>query len=133
MSTPPPPPTATPTTTTTTTTTTTPTTPPTEYATSDLSARGVDTATFEACLRLPVKARAARGCGDFELTRGLLHLRAGADRGGFTVRVMDDLCRERFMVYAQLTLSVPGAAVITGEAVQAKLRIDDDDFTRDEC
>ena len=37
------------------------------------------------------------------------------------------------LCFAQLTLSVPGAAAFTGEAVQAKLRIDDDDFTREEC
>ena len=43
----------------------------TEFATSDLSARGVDTNKFDACLLLPVKERTANGCFDYEQTRGL--------------------------------------------------------------
>ena len=35
--------------------------------------------------------------------------------------------------YVQLTLSIPGSAVLQGESYYAKLRIDDDDFDDGTC
>tara|TARA_B110000090_G_C13234328_1_gene389908 strand:- start:113 stop:265 length:153 start_codon:yes stop_codon:yes gene_type:complete len=46
---------------------------------------------------------------------------------------MNDLCHERFLKYVQVTLSVPGAGPLQGEAVSAKIRIDDDDFAQSVC
>lgn len=73
-----------------------------EYATSDLTAQGVDRAKYAACLLLSVGERAAAGCGDYEQTSGVLEIAAGDSSGGFTVSIVDDLCRERFMEYIQV-------------------------------
>ena len=73
-----------------------------EYATSDLTARGVDSVQYGVCMRLPVKDRAAHGCGDYEQTRGLMYVASGVDRGTFIVNIVDDLCQERFMKYIQV-------------------------------
>ena len=73
-----------------------------EYATSDLSAQGIDTNKFESCMLLPVKERTSNGCFDYEQTRGFMHILEGDDRGTFTVRIVNDLCQERFMEYVQV-------------------------------
>lgn len=73
-----------------------------EYATSDLTARGVDSTKYAACMLLSVGLRAAAGCGDYEQTSGVVHIAAGDTSGGFTVSIVDDLCRERFMEYIQV-------------------------------
>ena len=74
-----------------------------EYATSDLTARGIDSALYQVCMVLPVKVRAANGCGDYEQTRGLMHIAAGDDRGTFTVNIVNDLCQEHFMKYIEVS------------------------------
>ena len=99
-----------------------------EYATSDLSAEGVDSNKYEECLKLPPLKRGPAQCGDYEHTQGLMTISAGDDRGTFTVGIVDDRCREHFMEFIQLTISVPGSASLQGETISAKLRIDDDDF-----
>lgn len=33
---------------------------------------------------------------------GLMHILDGDDRGTFTVRIVNDLCQERFMEYVQV-------------------------------
>ena len=73
-----------------------------EFATSDLTAQGVDDAKYEECLRIPAERRAAAGCGDYLLTAGVVEFPAGATTAGFTVSIVDDLCRERFMEYIQV-------------------------------
>ena len=104
-----------------------------EYATSDLSAQGVDNTKFEACMNLATNERGPAGCGDYEQTKGVLHLAAGSVSGGFDVRIMNDLCKERFMKYIQVTISVPGSAALQGETVSCKIRIDDDDYLLNPC
>ena len=78
-----------------------------EYATSDLSARGVDSVQFAACQRLSVRERGAAGCGDYEQTSGVMVLSEQDMSGGFTVNIMDDLCHERFLEYIQVSLEEP--------------------------
>lgn len=73
-----------------------------EFATSDLSAQGIDSNKFNECMLLPVKERTSSGCFDYEQTRGLMHILRGDDRGTFTVRIVNDLCQERFMKYVQV-------------------------------
>ena len=99
-----------------------------EYATSDLTATGVDSNKYAECLELPPLKRGAAKCGDYEHTQGLMTIAAGDDRGTFTVGIVDDRCREHFMEFIQLTISVPGSASLQGESMSAKLRIDDNDF-----
>lgn len=99
-----------------------------EYATSDLTARGIDTTKFDACMMLSVRERGLAGCGDYEQTTGQMVIEAGDMSGGFTVRIMDDLCFERFMEYLQVTIAVPGSAALQSERMSAKVRIDDNDF-----
>jgi hypothetical protein len=74
-----------------------------EYATSDLTARGVDEAQYQACLGISPGLRAAAGCGDYLHTSGVVLIPADATSGGFTVSIVDDLCRERFMEYIQVS------------------------------
>jgi hypothetical protein len=74
-----------------------------EYATSDLTARGVDEAQYQACLAISPGLRAAAGCGDYLHTSGVVVIPADATSGGFTVSIVDDLCRERFMEYIQVS------------------------------
>jgi hypothetical protein len=73
-----------------------------EYATSDLTATAVDESKYRACRALPVTDRGPAGCGDYEQTRGLMYIAPGVDRGTFTVRLVDDYCRERFVEYVQV-------------------------------
>jgi hypothetical protein len=86
-----------------------------EYATSDLTARGIDSEHFEACLMTPIAARPDAHCGDYEQTSGVLVIAAGDTSGGFYVRIMDDLCYERRLEYIQvrraLHFSCPRAAL----------------------
>jgi hypothetical protein len=82
---------------------------------------------------LATNERGPAGCGDYEQTKGVLRLAAGSVSGGFDVRIMNDLCKERFMKYIQVTISVPGSAALQGEAVSCKIRIDDDDYLLDPC
>jgi hypothetical protein len=103
------------------------------YATSDLSAMGVDKDTFAACLLLPTDQRGPAACGDYQQTRGTLFIPAGSNSGGFQVPIMNDLCNERFMKYIQITISVPGSAALQGASMSATLRIDDDDYLQPVC
>ena len=103
-----------------------------EYATSDLTARGIDEAKYAACMDLPTMQRGPQGCGDYLHAAGSVIIPAGVKSGGFQVRIVDDLCKERFMKYIQVTLSVPGAAALQGERLSAKIRIDDNDYEGEE-
>ena len=104
-----------------------------EYATSDLTAKGVDTDKFDECLTLPTVQRNAAGCYHYEQTSGVVTIAAGSSTGGFTVRIMNDLCRQHYFRNLQLTISVPGSASLQGESMQSMLRIDDDDFILSAC
>lgn len=104
-----------------------------EYATSDLTAKGVDHAKYEMCMSMAAGERNAAGCGDYEQTTGQMWIREGETRGGFTINIIDDTCRERFPEYIQVTLSVPGSASLQGERLSAIARIDDNDYLADEC
>ncbi len=73
-----------------------------EYATSDLTARGVDTPKFTACMRLSVRERGPAGCGDYEQSTGLVVIAPGDMSGGFEVKLVDDLCYERFVKFIQV-------------------------------
>jgi hypothetical protein len=99
-----------------------------QYATSDVTARGVDTSFFNYCLTIGPEERAPIGCGDYEQTSGYVFFEEGVAAGGFEVRIMDDRCYERYEELVQLTLSIPGNGVLQGERVEAMIRIDDDDF-----
>jgi hypothetical protein len=101
------------------------------YATSDLTARGVDTLRFAACLNLPLAARA--GCGDYLQTAGEATFAPGDASVNFAVYVMNDLCHEHHPEYVLLTLSVPGGGPLGGEDYVSRLRIDDDDLDRQPC
>lgn len=74
-----------------------------EFATSDLTAEGVDEVKYQACRPLSVAERGLARCGDYEQTRGLLYIAPGVDRGTFTVRLVDDYCRESLVEYVQVS------------------------------
>lgn len=73
-----------------------------EYATSDLTARGVDSLHYTACRRMSPGNRGRSGCGDYEQTNGVMRLHAGESKGGFTVNLIDDECYEKFFKYIQV-------------------------------
>ncbi|RYH30928.1 hypothetical protein EON65_03870 [archaeon] len=77
-----------------------------EYATNDLTARGVDSNKFRACLQAPTASRAALGCGDYEQTAGLVVIEPGVVTGGFTVNIMDDYCYEVDMKFIQVCMKL---------------------------
>jgi hypothetical protein len=77
-----------------------------EYATSDLTARGVDEVKYEECLKLSPSKRGAANCGDYVQTSGLMTILPGDDRGTFTVRIIDDLCQELYMEFIQVIISI---------------------------
>ncbi|CAM9209584.1 unnamed protein product [Hapterophycus canaliculatus] len=133
------------------------------FATSDLTARGVDSDAYRECSELARTcsrtqthfssfgsriSRAMDGldaettsppsatkgvCGDFEQTAGELTFEPGQIEQSFFVRIMDDHCRERYPEYVQLSLSIPGGGALQGEQYLAKLRIEDDDRDKREC
>jgi hypothetical protein len=102
------------------------------YATSDITAVGVDAETFSRCQRIPISQR-GDACGDYQLTAGDLVINAGLRSKSFFVPVMDNGCYEHPMEYLQVTLSVPGGNAILGEDYTATVRIDDDDSLADPC
>lgn len=73
-----------------------------EYATSDLTAKGVDALKYAECMKMATLLRAAAGCGDYEQTSGVIVMESTDDKGGFTVNIVDDLCYERFMEFIQV-------------------------------
>lgn len=98
-----------------------------------MTATGVDTDRFNECMALTTNLHGPSKCGDYEQTSGLLVISAGSNTAGLRVRIMNDLCHKRFLKYVQITLSVPDAGAIQGNAMSARLRIDDDDFLEKEC
>jgi hypothetical protein len=104
-----------------------------EYSTSDLTAKGIDADLWAQCDAAPAALRGPLGCGDYRQTSGLLTIPAGAQEASFNVPIVNDLCRERFLEYLQVTVSVPGSASLQGEKLLTKVRIDDDDFTQKTC
>ncbi|CAM9175345.1 unnamed protein product [Ascophyllum nodosum] len=103
------------------------------FATSDLTARGIDSDAYRDCSKLKLEERNPGVCGDYEQTAGELTFEPGQTERAFFVRIMDDHCRERYPEYVQLSLSIPGGSAVQGQEYLAKLRIDDDDRDRGEC
>ena len=91
------------------------------YSTSDLTARGVDTAKYQECIRLEHHLR--EDCGDYEHTSGTVSFPIGVSEVYFTIGIVDDDVREPNLEYAQLLLHVPGGGPLQGEQYRAKLRI----------
>jgi hypothetical protein len=101
------------------------------YATSDVTAKGIDSLRYIECENTAVSAR--EGCGDYVQTAGEVTFAAGDSSVNFVISIVNDFCNEHYPEYVQLTLSIPGSAAIGGEEYYAKLRIDDDDFAYSEC
>ena len=93
------------------------------YSTSDLTARGVDTAKYQQCIRLEHHLR--EDCGDYEHTSGTVSFPIGVSEVYFTIGIVDDDVREPNLEYAQLLLHLPGGGPLQGEQYRSKLRIDD--------
>jgi hypothetical protein len=101
------------------------------YATSDLTAKGVDSKKYAECLDRPVSAR--EGCGDYLMTAGEVTFAPGDATVDFTVFLVNDACYEHHPEYFLVTLSIPGAGAAQGEDYIARVRIDDDDLGSAEC
>ena len=96
------------------------------YATSDLTAIGIDEAKFIACNAMAATLR--DGCGDYQQTSGEATFPAGSTQTTFTINIMNDFCIEHYAEFVQLSLNVVGGAGIQGENYFATLRIDDNDW-----
>jgi hypothetical protein len=96
------------------------------YSTSDLSAVGVDETKFRRCSSLSINQR--EGCGDYEQTSGEVIFEPGDVLASFQVRIVNDLCWERYAEYIHLQLHIPGGIPIQGAGFRAHIRIDDDDW-----
>lgn len=75
------------------------------YATSDLTATGVDSIKFATCLQQTTMQRGSSLCGDYQQTSGLLTFQDGAESGEFEIGITNDLCKERFMKYIQVSIN----------------------------
>merc|ERR1711865_63650 len=102
------------------------------YATSDLSALGIDQMKYDACLAIPQGDRKS-DCGDYRHTSGELEFLASQKASSFFVPVMEDSCYEHGVEVFRVTLQIPGGGAILGEGYSAVVRIDDDDFLNDPC
>ena len=104
-----------------------------EYATSDLTAMGVDSYKYTECLGLAASERGPSGCGDYQQTSGVLYIAAGVGSAAFQINIINDNCYERYMKFVQVTIAVPGSAALQGGAMVATVRIDDDDYLQEAC
>ncbi|KAL9183329.1 hypothetical protein ACHAXT_005116 [Thalassiosira profunda] len=101
------------------------------YSTSDLTAVGVDTITYDTCLGHGTPSR--EGCGDYEQSSGEVTFNPGEQHAYFQIRIIDDRCTESRMEYVQLQLHQMGGAPLRGEGFRSQLRIDDDDEHHRPC
>lgn len=104
-----------------------------DYATSDLSAKGVNDEMYLTCMAMSPYHRGLYGCGNYRRVQGTLFIPRGYNFSGFTVPLINDDCLSRFPKYIQLNLYVTGSAVFAGQATSAVIRIDDDDFDSAGC
>jgi hypothetical protein len=102
------------------------------WATSDMTATGVDKETYERCFTIPAIDRYG-SCGDYMVSAGDLYFEAGITAKSFFVPLMDNGCYEHAMKYFRVALHVPGGGVLRGEQYEARVRIDDDDMLDDPC
>jgi hypothetical protein len=65
------------------------------YATSDLTATGIDAEKYAACQELSPTDRGPAYCGDYQQTSGYLVIEEGKDIAGFEVPIINDECNER--------------------------------------
>ena len=73
-----------------------------EYATSDLSAKGIDSYKFAECEQLSAAKRESAGCGDYLQSTGIISFAEGSNSGGFDVFIMNDNCLQRYFRYVQV-------------------------------
>ncbi|OQR91459.1 hypothetical protein THRCLA_08991, partial [Thraustotheca clavata] len=102
-----------------------------EYATSDISAIGVDSNRYTQCMAMPIQNRV--NCGDYQQTFGVVTFPAGGTNLAIPVPIMNDWCYEPYAEYIAFHLNIPGGDVILGQQFTMKIRIDDDDFGRTTC
>ncbi|KAF0711816.1 Aste57867_5074 [Aphanomyces stellatus] len=101
------------------------------YATSDISAIGVDAGWFATCLGMTIQNRGP--CGHYQQTSGELTFNTGESNKVITVPIMNNWCYDVYAKYIALHLNVLGGDVLLGEQYSMQIRIDDDDFGRDPC
>jgi hypothetical protein len=97
------------------------------YATSDLTAQGVDLIKYDECMNMPLEDRGSKCKGDYLQTAGEITFGPKDSEVAFAVFIINDKCHEHYPEYILLTLSIPGSQAIGGEDYIARIRIDDDD------
>mmetsp|Transcript_20544 Transcript_20544/g.26727 ORF Transcript_20544/g.26727 Transcript_20544/m.26727 type:complete len:275 (-) Transcript_20544:136-960(-) len=103
------------------------------FATSDLTARGVDPLKYEECMNMPLEDRGQSCGGDYLQTAGEITFGPKDSEVAFAVFIINDLCPEHYPEFILLTMSIPGAQAVGGEDYLSRIRIDDDDEAHFEC
>ena len=70
-----------------------------EYATSDLTAKGVDSTKYQACLAQSPSERGPAECGDYEQTTGRIYFNEGDNSGGFYVNILNYRCAQPYLKF----------------------------------
>jgi hypothetical protein len=73
------------------------------YATSDLTAKGVDSYKYAACMLLSPAQRGLAACGDYEQTHGKMYFPEGSNSGGFTINIVNYNCARPYLKFIQVS------------------------------
>ena len=101
------------------------------YATSDITAFGVDDLKYSLCLQLAPAQRS--GCGDYLLTSGETTFAAGESTKQILISLVNDRCYEHYPEHFQVNLHIPGGPPLLGPNYIAAVRIDDEDWLDSVC
>ena len=98
------------------------------YATSDITAVGVNADIFYKCQKYFNFERRPDVCGDYLMTAGELTFLPTQFDQTIRVEIMDDWCNERYSEFFRVQLFLVGGPALIGEKYDTVVRIDDDDI-----
>jgi hypothetical protein len=99
------------------------------YATSDITAIGVNADIFYKCQKYFNYERRPQVCGDYLMTAGELTFGPTEFDKTIRVEIMDDWCHERWGEFFRVQLFLVGGPPLIGEKYDTVVRIDDDDLS----
>ena len=102
------------------------------YSTSDLTARGVNSSVFSACLAQPIEKRGLI-CGDYEKAQGIVTFSQNQTFVRIQINITDDKCKEDRTKEFVVSLGIVGNERIDSQYHEAVVRVEDDDFDMAYC
>ena len=99
------------------------------YATSDITAIGVNADIFYKCQKYFNYERRPQACGDYLMAAGELTFAPTQFDQTIRIEIMDDWCHERYGEFFRIQLFLIGGPAIIGEKYATVVRIDDDDLS----